>query len=283
MRSKASFGGHPIHPMLVAFPIAFLYGSLVFDLAGLLGGWPAAYTTGAFMSLAAIGTGLIAAVPGLIDYLYVVPPNSSGKQWATWHMVVNVASLLLFGLGIAFRDWVSLAPSAATVALEAIGVGLITIGGWIGGILVYREQIGVDHRYAEAGKWREAEVDGKPGEAVAIDGADELEPGQMMLVHAPDRRIVVARTDEGYAAFEDRCTHRGGSLAGGVLAGETVCCPWHGSQYDVCTGQVCRGPAKEGIQTYEVEEEEGEVRLTLPGGEEGKAGKKEGAKAAKGR
>jgi uncharacterized membrane protein len=62
MRSKAQVKGHPVHPMLVAFPIAFLYGGLFFDLAGRLGGWPSAWTTGAYLSLAALASGRSGAV-----------------------------------------------------------------------------------------------------------------------------------------------------------------------------------------------------------------------------
>ena len=49
--------------------------------------------------------------------------------------------------------------------LEAAGVGLLTAGGWMGGTLVNRNQIGVDHRYAHAGKWQEQEVEARPGQA----------------------------------------------------------------------------------------------------------------------
>ena len=93
MRSKAQVKGHPLHPMLVAFPIAFLFGSFLFDLAGRLGDWPSAWTTGAYLSLAALATGLLAGIPGLVDYLLAVPPNSSGKKRATTHMIVNVSAL----------------------------------------------------------------------------------------------------------------------------------------------------------------------------------------------
>src|SRR5207244_12487456 len=109
-----------------------------------------------------------------------------------------------------FRDWTTLRAGAAVRLLEGAGVALVTWGGWMGGTLVYRNQIGVDHRHAQAGKWREATVDARPGEPTAVAGAEDLKTGQMMLVHAGGRRIALGRTDEGYAAFDDRCTHRGG-------------------------------------------------------------------------
>jgi nitrite reductase/ring-hydroxylating ferredoxin subunit len=93
--------------------------------------------------------------------------------------------------------------------------------------------------------------------------ADELEVDQMKLIRVDGRRIVLARTEEGYVAFDDRCTHRGGSLAGGLISCGTVHCPWHGSQFDVRSGAVCAGPAEDPITTYAVREEDGRVRLVL--------------------
>jgi nitrite reductase/ring-hydroxylating ferredoxin subunit len=74
----------------------------------------------------------------------------------------------------------------------------------------------------------------------------------MKLVHAGDTRIAVARTATGYAAFQDRCTHKGGPLSDGVLMCGRVQCPWHGSQFDVRTGEVKAGPAEQKIETYEI-------------------------------
>jgi nitrite reductase/ring-hydroxylating ferredoxin subunit len=145
-----------------------------------------------------------------------------------------------------------------------VGFGFVCFGGWLGGTLVYRNQIGVDHRYADAGKWYEQDVTAGQGEHIVVAKCDELKAGQMKLLHVNDRRIVLARTDEGYCAFDDRCTHRGGPLSDGVLACKTVTCPWHGSQFDVTNGSLKAGPAEEKINTWTVEESGGEVRLKVP-------------------
>ncbi|QEH34546.1 Ferredoxin CarAc [Aquisphaera giovannonii] len=263
MRSRAHFRSHPIHPILIAFPVAFTTGALVFDLFGWLLGSAGAWSTGAYMSVAAVITGLVAGVPGFVDYVSVVPPDSSAKKRATWHMAVNLTALAIFAASWIFRDRGSLEPGAGTILLEAVGCGLIMWGGWMGGTLVYRNQIGVDHRYAGAGKWSEVWVQGAPGTAVEVANADELKPGQMKLVHAGDRRIVLVKTEDGYAACDDRCSHKGGSLAGGVAACGHVVCPWHGSTFDVRTGAVKAGPAKEPIAVHRVEEKGGKVLLTL--------------------
>jgi nitrite reductase/ring-hydroxylating ferredoxin subunit len=96
----------------------------------------------------------------------------------------------------------------------------------------------------------------------------------MKLVHVDDVRVVVGRTEDGWVAFEDRCTHRGGSLADGVMICGAVQCPWHGSQFDVRTGAVKAGPAEQSISIYEVEEVDGSVRLTITKREVGVAASK---------
>jgi nitrite reductase/ring-hydroxylating ferredoxin subunit/uncharacterized membrane protein len=266
MRSKASFRGHPIHPALIPFPFAFLYGAFVFDVAGRWNGREPWWTTGGYLGLVGIAAALIAAVPGFVDYLATVPPKSSGKQRATKHMLANLAAVTLFAVAWAIRGHAAAPPATSVLILEAIGIGLLTAGGWMGGVLVNRNQIGVDHRYAGAGKWKEESIHFRPGEPVLVARSDELKPDQMKLVHIDGRRIVVARTNAGYVAFHDRCTHKGGSLAGGVMIGGVVQCPWHGSQFDCRTGSVQAGPAGEPIIAYRVVEANGEIRLSVGSG-----------------
>ena len=263
MRTKASLKGHSIHQILIPFPIAFLYGALIFDLLGVAAGRPGLWTTGGHLAVAGVVAALLAAAPGFIDYLQSVPPRSSAKKRATKHMAVNLTGVTLMVLAAWIRPESAMAPDALTLLLEAASVGLITVGGWMGGTLVNRNQIGVDHRYAHAGKWQETRLESSDGEFIEVGRADELEVDQMKLVHVDDVRVVVGRTEDGWVAFEDRCTHRGGSLADGVMICGTVQCPWHGSQFDVRTGAVKAGPAEKTIAIYEIEEVGGSVRLMI--------------------
>jgi len=141
---------------------------------------------------------------------------------------------------------------------------MLFVGGWLGGVLVSRNQISVDHRYARAGHWKEASLPRSSGRLVVAQ-SDELEVDQMKLLRLGGERIVLGRTKEGYVAFDDRCPHRGGSLAGGVVIGGVVQCPWHGSQFDCRSGAVRAGPAAEPIRSYPVTEQAGKVMLTLDG------------------
>jgi uncharacterized membrane protein/nitrite reductase/ring-hydroxylating ferredoxin subunit len=254
MRSKANFRGHPSHPALIPFPFGFLIGALIFNVLGVWFDEPSFWTTGAHLAVAGVIAGVIAAVPGAIDYFYTVPPRSSGKRRATRHAVVNVSALLLFALSRWLRGEAAAEPGITLLGLEAVGAGLLTAGGWMGGTLVSRNQISVDHRYANAGKWSEETLrPPRRGEPLKVTPG-EFGIDQMRLLRVGSARIVLGRTEEGFVAFEDRCTHRGGSLAGGVMLCGTVQCPWHGSQFDVATGAVEAGPAKKPIRAYRVEE-----------------------------
>lgn len=236
-------------------------GAFVFDLAGVFMDAPRLWTTGAHLAVAGVGTGLIAAVPGLVDLIYTVPPNSSGKKRAIKHMLLMVSAMVLFAVARWLRGDSVNEPDTVLLGIEGIGVLVLMIGGWHGGTLVSRNQVSVDHRYANAGKWKEQSVVPPTGnEPVVVDVAG-LEIDQMRLLHVGNKRIVVGRTANGYAAFDDRCTHRGGSLAGGTMICGTVQCPWHGSQFDVSTGEVKAGPAKEKISTYRVEANASKLRI----------------------
>lgn len=254
MKSRASIKGHPIHSMLIPFPFAFLTGGWVFGVAGALLKSRDLTTVWRHLVPTGVAAGLVAAVPGILDYAGSVPPDSSAKSRAAKHGMLNSAAMLLFAAG-----WMmsrrSRRGQALPLAVQGLGTAVLSFGAWLGGTLVVRNQIGVDHRYANKGQWKE-ETRGHAGGPALLAAARGLGVDQMKLVHAGDKRIVVGRTEDGYAAFDDRCTHRGGPLSDGVLICGTVQCPWHGSQFDVTTGEVKCGPAETRIRTYAVGDEE---------------------------
>jgi len=260
MKSKAHFKGHPIHPILVSFPIVFFFSTLVFDVLGVLLYRYDLHIIARYLNMGGIGFGLLAAIPGIIDYFSVIPPNSSGKKRGAKHGLINMSTIILFSLVLFLRT--DLPSFYLIIGLEGIGIILLSIAGWLGGTLVYRNQIGVDIRYAHAGKWKE-EYFKDTAKEIRVASVDELKVNQMKLLHIDNKRIVVCRTEKGYAAFDDHCTHRGGSLAGGSMICGTVQCPWHGSQFDVNSGNVLAGPARENILVYSVRKRGGDVILIM--------------------
>jgi uncharacterized membrane protein/nitrite reductase/ring-hydroxylating ferredoxin subunit len=263
MRSRAVILGHPLHPMLIPFPFAFLTGAVVCDLLAWMLDSHTLWPSGGLLLAAGICAGVVAALPGLVDYLTVVPPRSSGKTRATKHMLCNSGALTAFALAWLLRGDSAAGTHPAVFLLEVAGALLLGAGGWLGGTLVYRNQIAVDHRYADAGKWAEGTIDGASGPIDVSAHAEDLGVNQMKLLHVGQKRVVLGRADDGCVAFTDRCTHKGGSLADGVMICGTVQCPWHGSQFDTSTGAVRAGPATRQIAAYAVTEKDGGVRIEL--------------------
>jgi nitrite reductase/ring-hydroxylating ferredoxin subunit len=76
----------------------------------------------------------------------------------------------------------------------------------------------------------------------------DVPPGSVLLVG----EVAVFNVGGSFCATQAQCTHRQGPLNEGTLVGSTVTCPWHGTQFNVCTGAVLRGPAKDPVKTYPV-------------------------------
>jgi len=268
MRSRARMSSHPIHPFLVAFPIGLWVTSVIFDLIGVVAYKPTYWTVGFYAAVAGCVGALLAAIPGAIDWYSVVPPRSSAKKRGAIHGTLNVTVLVIFIFQLAHRGAADVQPDKVAIIAELIAICVLGYSGWLGGTLVYRNQIGVDHRYANAGKWRERTLDSF---ARPVCNTNELAPGQMMLAIIQGERIAVGRCETGIVAFQDRCTHKGGSLADGALIGCTVQCPWHGSNFDVHTGRVVAGPAEHRIEPYEIDVRGNEVYVRpQPTNEKGK-------------
>ncbi|MGE5436010.1 MAG: DUF2231 domain-containing protein [Syntrophothermus sp.] len=262
MRTKANIKGHAIHQMLIPFPIGLLMGSFFFYVVGVLIKNEYFNITSYYLITAGVIFGLFAAVFGLIDYIYSVPPESTGKQRGLKHALVNVSSIILFTAAFFLRRENPEIYNYIPMTLMLIASVLITMGGWMGGTLVNRNFIGPDHRYANKGKWKDETLSSDNGLYVAAT-TDELQLNQMKLLRINGKRIVLAKTEMGYAAFDDHCTHRGGSLAGGVMICNTVQCLWHGSQFDVSTGIVKSGPAEKSIAIYNTSIKDGKVYISF--------------------
>ena len=203
MQSRASIKAHPIHPMLIVYPSAFLTGAFGFSVAATATKKPDLRSVARRLVPTGVIAGLVAAVPGVIDYLTVVPPQSSGKERATKHALLNTA-----GLGLFTASWLlerNRHRPAVSLLLQGLGSAVMSVAGYLGGTLVYRNQIAVDHRYANAGRWQE-DARANAGSRALTSAAAPLDVDQMKLVHVDGARVVVART-ENIATYEIEDTH----------------------------------------------------------------------------
>jgi nitrite reductase/ring-hydroxylating ferredoxin subunit len=99
----------------------------------------------------------------------------------------------------------------------------------------------------------------------AVLEENELQGGAMRAVAVDGVPLLVSRSEGAEAcAIANTCTHRGGPLNEGDRDGDVVTCPWHGSQFDLCSGEVLRGPAREPQQRFEVRAREGKIEVRSP-------------------
>jgi uncharacterized membrane protein len=143
MRAKARLFGHPIHQMLIVFPLGLLGTSLFFDIAHLVNDNPQWGTISYWMIVAGILSGLVAAPFGLIDWL-AIPTGTRAKRIGLLHGGGNVVVLLLFTVSWLLRRDAPGSPESAAIVLSGLAVLLALVTGWLGGELVDRLGVGVD-------------------------------------------------------------------------------------------------------------------------------------------
>jgi uncharacterized membrane protein len=146
MAISARIAGHPLHPMLVSFPIALFAVALLCDIARVVTGTSTPYWTLAYYSIGGgLAGALLAALPGFVDYLSLA--RSEVRRLGLWHMMANSGVVILFLVNFYLRRPSGAAAGgggkAVLLVLSAVGVALLGISGWLGGELVYVHRVGV--------------------------------------------------------------------------------------------------------------------------------------------
>jgi uncharacterized membrane protein len=139
MQGKATLADHPIHPMLVGFPIGFFGAVLVSDVISIWGNtafWAQMSTW--LIAFGVVGA-LLAAVFGFVDY-FTAPMSPAAKRTATTHMVLNLIVVAFYVAAFFVRY--NNATSTLGYVLTYIGLGILVVSGWYGGHLVYVGLVG---------------------------------------------------------------------------------------------------------------------------------------------
>lgn len=147
MYSKVKVLGHPLHPMLIAFPVAFYTTTVVCFLVYALNEDMFWFRMGVAANIAGVVTAIIAAIPGFIDWALGIPTGSSAKSTGLQHMLLNVLALILFGISaVIFSNRVD-AGSAELgwpLLLPVLGLFVTALAGYWGWTLVQTHHVGVD-------------------------------------------------------------------------------------------------------------------------------------------
>lgn len=144
MESKAKLAGHAAHQILIVFPLGLLATSVIFDVVYLFNDSSNMLIVSYWMITAGLISGLLAAVPGWIDW-FAIPASTRAKKIGLYHGVGNVAALLLFGVSWLLRTGEpGYVPSLLALLSSALAFVVIGLTGWMGGELVDRLGVGID-------------------------------------------------------------------------------------------------------------------------------------------
>lgn len=142
VRSRVTLGGHPVHPMLIPFPIALLTAALVTDIVFAWADNPFWAEMSFWLILGGFVTGALAALFGLIDFFGL---EAARKHTAGWIHFLGNAGVLVLSLGNLLLRWGAPAPAIEPwgLLLSAVVAAILAVTGWYGGELSYRHKIGV--------------------------------------------------------------------------------------------------------------------------------------------
>ena len=146
MAFRLRLGGHPVHPLLVHFPVALWTVAAGADVAGWMYGWPEAWLVSFGSQAAGIVIALLAMVAGFLDFA-AIPRGEPAQRVAVTHLLAMSTAWLLFIVSLAMRGLPAMnPPSIWATATALVAWAVMAFGGWLGGRLVYEFGIGVVDR-----------------------------------------------------------------------------------------------------------------------------------------
>lgn len=234
--------GHPAHPLLTDLPIGAWAGAALLDVAGGRRARAGADTL--------VGFGIAAALPtvatGAADWAEY--NDDRVRRVGTVHAAANSIALCLYLASLAARRR---GHRAGGVALSFLGLGALSVGGYLGGHLSYGLGSNVDRTAFDQG--------GDDWHDVLAEAS--LEEGDPRGGDAGGVPVVVVAGDGGIRALSARCSHMGGPLDQGDVENGCIRCPWHGSVFRLYDGSVERGPATAPQPTFETRVVDGRVQV----------------------
>lgn len=237
----------PLHPVLTDVPIGSWTAALVFDGLDLVSGRPAMRNAADASLAVGVAGGFVAAAVGFSDWRYL---SGGSRRMGMAHAVSNVVGLTLSTASLLLRA--SGHRNAGRLAFLA-GYSLNGIGAHLGGELSYKYGLRVNRNAFESPG---------PDDFVSVLPEDELSEDGMRRVEVGGAGVLLSRSTEGgICAIAATCGHMGGPLEEGVQEGEAIICPWHGSRFDLCSGQVLDGPAVFPQSTYETRVRDGSIEV----------------------
>ena len=244
---NGSWLGHPLHPALTDVPIGAWMGASLLDVAD--GGRGGGIGRGADI-MVAVGCagGVAAVVSGLADW-----QDNYGKEreMGAAHGLINTGALALYSTSLALRIKGARGPA---IGLSLLGLGAVLTGAYIGGDMVFRLGSQVNRNAFSEG----------PSKWSAAAEEDEVVEGAFVHKQVGHNQVLLTRLGGEICAVSAICSHAGGPLDELPIEDGQLHCPWHGSRFDLRTGQVSHGPATAAIPVFETRTREGKVEIRRP-------------------
>jgi nitrite reductase/ring-hydroxylating ferredoxin subunit/uncharacterized membrane protein len=240
--------GHPLHPALIAVPVGAWTLALTLDAVESISGRKELRAGADFAVGAGVIGALASAVTGLADWSET---DFRAKKIGFVHAVANIAATSLYAASWILRG--RRGSRRTGVALSTLGYLLASGGAYLGGHLVFGEQVGVDHT---------ATADAtKPEEFTSAMKSTDLHEDKPTRAVADGVAILLVKRGERIYAITETCPHLGGPLSEGKLVGGAIQCPWHGSQLALKDGSVVCGPTVYPARCFEVRVRGGYIQV----------------------
>ena len=238
--------GHPLHAVLTDVPVGSWTAAAVFDvLEQSTGRRVFGRSADAAIRIGLVGA-VAAALTGIADWSKI--GGGKPRRIGLTHALLNVTATALYTTSLSARRNRS---RSAGRQLGLLGFLVASASAYLGGHLVYREKIGVDHA-----------ADAKPPQEFLPVLADaELPSDQLRRVDAGGMPVLLLRREGRIYAIAETCAHLGGPLSEGKLDGDAVVCPWHGSRYSLEDGRVLGGPSAYAQPVFEVRVRDGQIEV----------------------
>ena len=242
--------GHPLHPALSDLPIGLWAGAMVLDATDRDPAPRRGLDAAGVLSAAGILASVATALTGISDWTV---SNEEDRRAGLLHGLLNTAALGLQGASLGTR---MTGHRSTARALSAASFTVTAGAGYLGGHLVFTRGVMVNRVAWSVGPRRWAR---------ALPEAD-LPDDSPTAVEAEGRQIMLYRHQGSLYAIDNVCSHAGGLLSRGAVAGLTVTCPLHGARFGLADGCVSRGPANQPQPVLPTRIRNGwiEVRGSLP-------------------
>jgi nitrite reductase/ring-hydroxylating ferredoxin subunit/uncharacterized membrane protein len=238
--------GHPLHVVLTDVP---------------LGSWTVAAVLDSLEEIteskaigqgadAAIAVGLVgavgAAITGLADWSKI--GGGQPRRIGLAHALLNATATACYFTSLCLRGTHS---RRAGRRFALLGLIVSSVSAYLGGHLVFKEKIGIDHTADYS----------PPEDFVAVLAEAELLENQLRRVNANGMPVLLVRKGDHIYAIAETCAHLGGPLSEGKLEDATVRCPWHGSRFSLEDGRVLEGPSVHAQPILEVRIRDGQIEV----------------------